>query len=157
MFTICKDESLPTGEEEEKELPLELMNQSSALLLVMHRLGIHFCPKVGKRLGGSPGLKVAGHPDGGSHLRSVHSVSGADLAARQTCALEQPWLAPAPRDPSALPTSDIRDPPPLRPNPDPCDPSARRPTPVTRRLTPVTSDPSERRPIPVTRRREGHL
>lgn len=38
--------------------------------------------QVGKRLGGSPGLKVASHPDGGSHLRSVHSVSGAVIMMR---------------------------------------------------------------------------
>jgi len=68
-----------------------------------------------------------------------------DLAARQTCALEQLWLAPAPRNPSPLrrnpdpgdpsprPNPDPRDRSPLRQNPDPCDPSPL--------LTPEPGDP----------------
>ncbi|TNN81625.1 hypothetical protein EYF80_008071 [Liparis tanakae] len=77
-----------------------------------------------------------------------------DLAARQTCALEQLWLAPAPRDPAPLwpnpypgntsprPNPDSRDPSPLRQNPDSCDPSALpNPDPCDPLPLPTPADP----------------
>lgn len=42
-------------------------------ILISHAVSV---VQVCKRLGCSPGLQVAGHPDWGSHLCSVYSVSG---------------------------------------------------------------------------------
>ena len=42
-------------------------------VLISHAVSV---VQVGKGLDCSPRLQVAGHPDGGPHLCSVHSVSG---------------------------------------------------------------------------------
>lgn len=58
-------------------------------VLVSHAVSV---VQVGEGLGCSPGLQVAGHPDGGSHLRSIYSVSGAVMMLwAPTLHLKQTW------------------------------------------------------------------